>query len=151
MYWHLQFDAIKMAPQSLTCRIHKKVLKSGYRSRRHGTYHRMIFQCLFCDKPFSTNQSLFRHYLTHINEKPYFCKFCDKSFASLFNCSTHQKNHSGQKPFPCGLCQISSAQKANLKTHESLHRDILVLDFQCNQCEKDSEQKIIWKNIWTHI
>jgi uncharacterized Zn-finger protein len=54
------------------------------------------FQCLNCDKAFSTSTSLKNHDRSaHTGERPYKCKFCDKSFTNQTNLKNHVRIHTG--------------------------------------------------------
>ncbi|KAJ0065707.1 hypothetical protein NL108_016868 [Boleophthalmus pectinirostris] len=73
--------------------------------------------CSFCEKRFSTNQSLQIHIRVHTGERPYSCPVCEKCFTQKAHLKTHIRTHTKEKPYSCSVCLRSFMHKVSLNLH----------------------------------
>ena len=114
-----------------------------------------MFDCEYCDKPFSQDGlkshvnefhkalkcgDCKKHHLFGKCEKKYLCQFCNKSFYGKDYYINHIKTvHEivslDQKDHKCELCEKSFSQSANLKKHvTTVHKG--AKKFKCLSCGK---------------
>lgn len=98
------------------------------------------FECKYCNRFFSQNQTLKQHILTHTGQRPFECKICFKSFTQQGSLQRHLTTHTGAKPYECRFCPFSSSQKNNLQRHENIHTGALK-EFQCQICHRAFDRK----------
>ncbi|XP_076358283.1 uncharacterized protein LOC143250941 [Tachypleus tridentatus] len=121
------------------------------------------YQCLECDKNYSTLSGLSKHRQFHCEsttKKSFSCKHCDKVYVSLgalkmhirthtlpCTCTLcgkafsrpwllqgHIRTHTGEKPFSCPHCTRAFADRSNLRAHLQTHSD--VKKYRCKSCNK---------------
>ncbi|XP_076373284.1 uncharacterized protein LOC143258156 [Tachypleus tridentatus] len=121
------------------------------------------YQCLECEKSYSTYSGLSKHQQFHCEtnaKKSFSCKHCDKVYVSLgalkmhirthtlpCKCSVcgkafsrpwllqgHVRTHTGEKPFSCPHCNRAFADRSNLRAHLQTHSD--VKKYKCKTCNK---------------
>ncbi|XP_013785819.1 protein snail homolog Sna-like [Limulus polyphemus] len=121
------------------------------------------YQCLECDKSYSTLSGLSKHRQFHCEsttKKSFSCKHCDKVYVSLgalkmhirthtlpCTCTLcgkafsrpwllqgHIRTHTGEKPFSCPHCTRAFADRSNLRAHLQTHSD--VKKYRCKACNK---------------
>uniref|UniRef100_A0AAG5DCI5 Uncharacterized protein n=1 Tax=Anopheles atroparvus TaxID=41427 RepID=A0AAG5DCI5_ANOAO len=93
------------------------------------------FKCTICDRSFGVKSSLQRHEASHKGEKKYECMYCDKSFSTSYNRLTHQRAaHTGERPFKCPDCDRTFGQNASLKAHQALCTKDKVRPFRARIC-----------------
>lgn len=97
------------------------------------------FNCVSCNKSYSSKQNLQAHFRT-IHEKrtlTFKCGICSKSFKQKHSLKHHLKLHSGdiiEKKHCCSTCGKRFERGADLKKHERIHRD--ERPYSCTACEK---------------
>lgn len=112
------------------------------------------YECTYCKKRFSFQQTLRNHVFLHTGEKRFKCEICQISFRQIghlqgwhseyfrFNqhslitlfVAGHQLIHSGQKPHVCSVCKKAFALRGNLTVHMRTHAG--ANPYQCNICPK---------------
>ncbi|XP_074658746.1 uncharacterized protein LOC141911651 [Tubulanus polymorphus] len=92
------------------------------------------WQCMVCNRLFSSSTKLQNHVNTHMNMKPYECSMCDKAFNDPSNLRMHLKIHTGDKRFKCNVCDKRFTQKAHLDMHQVVHTKEKSLS--CEYCGK---------------
>ena len=60
--------------------------------------------CEYCQKTFSTEQSLTRHLRTHEGKRSHKCSQCSRSFYDQASYMRHVRSHSGDKKHKCEQC-----------------------------------------------
>lgn len=96
------------------------------------------YKCSVCEKSFSRQTHVKRHFLTHSAIKPHKCSYCEKSFARNDHLAKHETTHSKTKPFHCDQCNKTFSRPENLKLHQKRHevpthkRKL----FGCDRCGK---------------
>ena len=84
-------------------------------------------QCSICQKGFSCQTYLKKHFLTHEQETAIKCKVCDKTFKRMDNLKRHSKIHSEEAQiYKCPFSELNSCQKTfkrydKLKDHLKTH------------------------------
>ncbi|KAJ0032856.1 hypothetical protein NQD34_002937 [Periophthalmus magnuspinnatus] len=76
-----------------------------------------VHVCVFCEKRFSTNQSLQIHIRVNTGEKPYSCPVCGKCFTQKAHLKTHIRTHTKERPYRCSICFKSFMHKVSLNLH----------------------------------
>ncbi|CAH0559230.1 unnamed protein product [Brassicogethes aeneus] len=127
------------------------------------------YQCLICNKDFTTKWNLKLHkwthasrtskpfkcdqcrgafiresdYISHMNShksiRPYTCNFCGAQFIRKYNCQRHVKEHETGKTFNCQICGKSFHRSYYLKDHMRVHSG--VRPYSCHICGKTSTTK----------
>jgi hypothetical protein len=142
---------------ALTCYICMKKFENKYRLQDHLDIHNPEnqYNCLECDKKFTTSFTHERHLLEkHTEVKLFECDLCEQKFNLERNLQRHLKNihEIGVSPFKCDLCPTFK-RNDNLLKHErdihniNKHRLFIkgVNDtnggFECCHCEKIFKSK----------
>lgn len=86
--------------------------------------------CQFCDKRFTTLQSLKKHELSHKGEKPYHCLECGRTFKRRCYMTSHKIVH--QKKIHCTICKKIFPTIRELIQHRNSHLNSGKL--QCPEC-----------------
>lgn len=92
------------------------------------------YQCVGCQKHFTTRTDLQTHQTIHKTFQKSICPECGKMFLCTSALITHRQSHTGEKPFSCTVCGKSFRQLSQLKTHERIHTD--EKPFSCSVCGK---------------
>ncbi|KAG5266258.1 hypothetical protein AALO_G00228980 [Alosa alosa] len=79
------------------------------------------YECLHCDKRFSSTGSLARHENSHAGEKQYTCSICRKSFVRLSNLKQHQQTHASGKLYSCLHCGKTFVHSSSFSRHKKVH------------------------------
>ena len=108
-------------------------------------------QCMFCDKPFSTDSNLKRHVKSaHEVEKKLKCERCDYSTYRKDNLERHlimaHTDSTEGRLFECELCGINMKRKDNLKEHTKICTG--KKKYMCEKCSKVSKTK---NALWMHM
>lgn len=90
----------------------------------------LSLSCHFCDKCFSTLQSLKKHEQKHKGEKPYHCLDCGRGFKRRSYMISHKIVH--QKKIQCTICKRILPTIRELIQHRSSHLKSGML--QCPDC-----------------
>ncbi|XP_069608974.1 oocyte zinc finger protein XlCOF29-like [Ranitomeya imitator] len=93
-----------------------------------------IYQCVGCQKHFTTKIDLQTHQTIHKTFQKSICPECGKCFLCTSALITHRRSHTGENPFSCTVCGKSFRQLSQLKTHERIHTD--ERPFSCSVCGK---------------
>lgn len=96
---------------------------------QHGDQKR--WQCLLCEKSYTTKHNLVTHILDHNGIKPHLCMVCGKYFKQLSHLNTHMLTHDNIKPHVCTICSKSFTQVSHLKRHLTVHMS----DERPHQCD----------------
>ena len=56
----------------------------------------MGLECEDCGQVLKNFNSLQKHKLTHVRERPYSCETCGKGFRNLSNLKKHKESHDGK-------------------------------------------------------
>ncbi|XP_042167841.1 zinc finger and SCAN domain-containing protein 12-like isoform X2 [Oncorhynchus tshawytscha] len=91
------------------------------------------FLCMFCNKGFSSPQSVEIHQRVHRGVKPFNCTQCHMRFSQSSDLKRHQRVHRGVKPFSCTQCLMRFTQSSDLKRHQRVHTG--EKPFSCPQCD----------------
>jgi hypothetical protein len=121
------------------------------------------FQCMNCQKTFSTESGYQKHLHLHTNNQltkdlscphclkvynsqsalkmhirthtlPCKCPECGKSFSRPWLLQGHMRTHSGEKPFSCTHCARTFADKSNLRAHLQTH--LQNKKYSCPGCQR---------------
>ncbi|KAM3955451.1 uncharacterized protein ACR2FA_010654 [Aphomia sociella] len=95
--------------------------------------------CTYCNKGFTTKESLELHLESHKTEKKHQCKICNKSFYMPSTLTDHMRTHTGEKPFLCSICGRGFSQNNNLRQHMMRHQGHK--PFKCEECERSFVSK----------
>ncbi|CDQ57668.1 unnamed protein product [Oncorhynchus mykiss] len=90
------------------------------------------FLCMFCNKGFSSPQSVDIHQRVHKGVKPFNCTQCHMRFTQSSDLKRHQRVHRGVKPFSCTQCHMRFTQSSDLKRHQRVHTG--EKPYSCPQC-----------------
>ena len=63
-------------------------------------------------------RKLRQHMKLHSGEACYQCVQCNRNFSTLFNLQLHQRVHSNERPFLCSVCGKGFKQKSTLQSHQ---------------------------------
>ena len=97
------------------------------------------FSCSTCTRSFTTKKGFERHVRTHTGERPYSCLICTKSFTRKDHLQCHIRTHTGEQPFSCSTCGKSFTKKQHLRSHMNIHDE--KLRFSCTTCTKSFTTK----------
>ncbi|KAG9334579.1 hypothetical protein JZ751_007400, partial [Albula glossodonta] len=78
-----------------------------------------FYNCLVCNKRFSSQQSLDEHQRLHDDYRPFKCLVCGKCFAQKRYLKKHQYIH--QRAFRCNICTLSFDNLKAYHTHREQH------------------------------
>lgn len=92
------------------------------------------YECEYCKKKFSFQQSLKSHLLLHTGEKPYCCDICGVSFRQIGHLNGHKLVHSGIKQHKCDFCPKTFSLRGNLNVHRRIHTGDT--PYHCTVCPK---------------
>ncbi|XP_026229000.1 zinc finger protein 1035 [Anabas testudineus] len=90
----------------------------------------LVLKCNFCEKGFSTSQSLKKHEHSHRGERPYRCLDCGKGFKKRAHLFGHKIVH--QRRIQCTVCRKILPTVGELIQHRSTHLKRGML--QCPDC-----------------
>uniref|UniRef100_A0AAQ6IMP7 C2H2-type domain-containing protein n=1 Tax=Anabas testudineus TaxID=64144 RepID=A0AAQ6IMP7_ANATE len=79
----------------------------------------LVLKCNFCEKGFSTSQSLKKHEHSHRGERPYRCLDCGKGFKKRAHLFGHKIVH--QRRIQCTVCRKILPTVGELIQHRSTH------------------------------
>ena len=80
------------------------------------------WQCIQCERFFSSQGSLRAHARIHTGERPYQCQYCLRTFCQASTLRSHERLHTGEKPYKCEHCGRAFTQSAGLRSHLKTHR-----------------------------
>lgn len=129
---------VEMTPKSKTykCNICDKVFTKQFSLNRHFYQHtgERAHKCRVCGKSFIQKTDMERHLTLHSDELNFKCSACDKRFKTKKNLDSHFTTHSSYRPFHCSFCEKTFRVKRLWKFHEELHNPIK--PFKCEICDK---------------
>lgn len=77
-----------------------------------------------CSKAYSAPVNLKRHIdCLHLRVKRFECNFCNKQLSSQQTFREHLYIHTGEKPFCCPLCGQCFRQGSQFSQHKKLHKE----------------------------
>lgn len=79
------------------------------------------FQCTHCQANYKSQSQLQRHVRIHTGEKPAECDYCHKKFRTYNELYCHRRTHTGEKPFDCGHCGKAFSSRGQRNNHERIH------------------------------
>ncbi|WAR18146.1 ZN665-like protein [Mya arenaria] len=143
-------EAVHMSPSSKRCQFCNMEFRHMSILERHLRIHtgEKPFKCPICERGFTRNSSMKRHYLTEIKllskyiykslRNPVLivsaslrrCQFCEKEFRHLSLLKRHMRTHTGEKPFKCPVCERGFTQKTSMRVH------LFISSRQCKFCGK---------------
>ena len=93
-----------------------------------------MYQCLVCERKFSTEDRLARHSSLHNRKKLFECTVCGKLFSDKDTHNQHMHSHSEERSDESGV--------RNERLTVNVHPDQVVTDaretvYQCSQCERE--------------
>ncbi|XP_063289768.1 zinc finger protein 1 homolog isoform X2 [Pelobates fuscus] len=113
--------------------------KSAYTPHKRSRRAKGMFNCLECQKSFTSNSALIKHQTAH-NRNTLMCSECGEQFHLKMDLVTHQRIHAGGKLFVCSECGKHFFYKSDFLKHKKYHmREKL---FACTDCGKSFIQKI---------
>lgn len=165
----LSLEVLNRHNEEHKCEKCSKIFTSEKKYQRHKTIaHQRLYQCLDCDKTFSTNRvlrnhinhkhsdkrkyecdechkkfktdsGLYAHRKTHTDTYDYSCQICLKKFKFKVHLSRHLTMHSREKNYFCRFCSKSFGIKDNLNKHLKTHYKLF--EFKCHICEFVTSQR----------
>ncbi|XP_078387242.1 zinc finger protein Gfi-1b-like [Cetorhinus maximus] len=120
----------------------RNVDNSGNAAFTVGTLHKTPYNCINCDKVFSTSHGLEVHVRrSHNGSQLFTCKLCGKAFGHALSLDQHQAAHSQvkEKSFSCKICGKNFKRSSTLSTHLLIHSD--TRPYPCQYCGKCFHQK----------
>ncbi|GJQ69252.1 hypothetical protein Trydic_g6396 [Trypoxylus dichotomus] len=97
------------------------------------------FKCDLCKGAFIRESDYTAHMNAHKSVKPYTCNYCGAQFIRKYNCQRHVKEHEKVKTFSCQVCGKSFHRSYYLKDHIRVHSG--VRPYTCHICGKTSTTK----------
>ncbi|XP_067876960.1 zinc finger protein Gfi-1b-like [Heterodontus francisci] len=107
-----------------------------------GALHKDPYNCVNCDKVFSTPHGLEVHVRrSHSGSQLFTCEACGKAFGHAVSLEQHQATHSQvkEKCFNCKICGKNFKRSSTLSTHLLIHSD--TRPYPCQYCGKCFHQK----------
>ena len=113
---------------------HYRGLYTGHYNQVHNL-NKKQFKCDICQKTFSKNHVLQRHYLIHTNTEKMKCSECGKLISKL-NLKNHLNTvHNNFKEREvCQLCAKEFSNKSHLERHHKIHSGDNEKPYKCDQC-----------------
>lgn len=91
------------------------------------------FQCVHCQRRFTTNGHLTEHIVSqHKNPHSFCCEFCQKRFNVKSALVVHRRTHTKERPFKCSHCDKGFASRTGMDAHVYRHHSVGA--FQCTVC-----------------
>ncbi|XP_038640536.1 zinc finger protein Gfi-1-like [Scyliorhinus canicula] len=106
------------------------------------TLHKTPYNCIKCDKVFSTSHGLEVHVRrSHSGSQLFTCEACGKAFGHAVSLEHHKATHSQvkEKSFTCNICGKNFKRSSTLSTHLLIHSD--TRPYPCQYCGKCFHQK----------
>jgi len=100
-----------------------------------------VYNCVFCDKPFTNYSSFKNHENNHNKTKDFACDICGKAFFHDIHLRRHILKHTGEQPHSCDICGLKFSHLNSLKRHGLIHQK----DYKCKICGKQFNDKSILK------
>ncbi|XP_029958183.1 zinc finger protein 1035 [Salarias fasciatus] len=108
---------------------------------------RLVLDCQFCGKFFSSLKSLKNHQVRHRGEKPYSCLECGRGFKRRNHLIGHRRVH--QKKIQCTVCRKILPTIGELIQHRSQHPQKGLL--KCPECPQQFQYPVyLLRHLTTH-
>lgn len=127
-------------PNSLECKICKKVLANRLTYKQHMQRHTGCdYICEHCGKGFPVKWELNTHTVSLHSTGVYLqCQHCPFKAARKFDLVEHIRVHTGERPFTCEKCGLTFRTRCVWKRHLKYHKGKNV---QCTQCPRKFHQR----------
>lgn len=97
--------------------------------------------CSLCFCIFSTKEELKCHMEdVHENTKGFTCKFCGKVRFRADSLTRHMINHVDEKPFQCAFCYSSFKLPRELRKHNSAHKEFMIKCPSCESFHLNQQE-----------